>query len=74
MYRAIIAARNEHMVVDSPHNALALAAAMTRMSERGYLRDASTAARLTSPRWTFEHHYQDLLDVLREARKTKRAA
>jgi UDP-glucose:(heptosyl)LPS alpha-1,3-glucosyltransferase len=65
---------SDGLVIDDPHDAVALAAAMTRMSDRGYLRDASTAARLTSARWTFEHHYQALLDVFGEVRKMKRAA
>ncbi len=62
------------MVVDDPHNAPALGAAMTQMFDRGYLREASVAARVTGSRWTFEHHYQALLDVFTEVRRMKRAA
>ena len=61
-------------VIGDPHNSIELAAAMTRMLDRGYLREASAAARVTGTRWTFEHHYQALLDVFAEARRTKRAA
>ncbi|MFO0823215.1 MAG: glycosyltransferase family 4 protein [Gemmataceae bacterium] len=62
------------IVVNDPHDATALAAAMTTMFDRGYLREASVAARVTGSRWTFEHHYQGLMDVFREVRQIKRAA
>jgi UDP-glucose:(heptosyl)LPS alpha-1,3-glucosyltransferase len=62
------------LVIDSPHDAPGLAAALTRMSDRGYLREASVAARATGTRWTFELHYQALLAVFAEARRTKQAA
>ncbi|MCI0705697.1 MAG: glycosyltransferase family 4 protein [Planctomycetia bacterium] len=61
------------LVID-PHNAPELAAAMMRFADRAYRAEASTAARQTGTKWTFEHHYQALLDVFREVRKTKRAA
>jgi UDP-glucose:(heptosyl)LPS alpha-1,3-glucosyltransferase len=62
------------IVIENPHNAPALAAAMTRMLDRGYLRDAGAAARQAAARWTFEHHYQALIAIFAEARKTRRAA
>jgi len=62
------------LVIDDPHDARTLAAALICMSDRGYLRDAGAAARLAGTRWTFEHHYQALLDVFGEVRRTKRAA
>jgi UDP-glucose:(heptosyl)LPS alpha-1,3-glucosyltransferase len=65
---------NDGIVIDSPHDAPALAAAMTRMTDRGYLREASSAARSTGTRWTFEHHYQSLLSVFSEVRRVKLAA
>jgi UDP-glucose:(heptosyl)LPS alpha-1,3-glucosyltransferase len=61
-------------VIDDPHNAPALAAAMARMLDRGYLREASAAARQTAGRWTFEDHYRAMIDVFGEARRIKRAA
>jgi UDP-glucose:(heptosyl)LPS alpha-1,3-glucosyltransferase len=61
-------------VVDDPHDAAALAAAMARFTDRGYRSEASSAARQAGTRWTFEHHYQALLNVFCEVRKTKRAA
>jgi len=62
------------MVIDNPHDSSALAAAMAQMFDRGYLREASVAARTTGSRWTFEHHYQALLGVFTEVRRMKRAA
>ncbi|MFO0805420.1 MAG: glycosyltransferase family 4 protein [Gemmataceae bacterium] len=62
------------LVIDDPHDAPALAAAMTRMTDRSYRTAASSAARATGNRWTFEKHYQALLDVFREVKQTKRAA
>ncbi|HSQ57762.1 MAG TPA: glycosyltransferase family 4 protein [Gemmata sp.] len=65
---------NDGMVIDDPHDAASLAAAMSLMHDRGYLREASAAARATGTRWTFEDHYQLLLEVFGEARRAKRAA
>ena len=62
------------LVIDNPHNATALAEAMTKMCDRGYLREASSAARATGTRWTFEHHCRALLDVFAEVRRVKQAA
>ncbi len=61
-------------VIDSPHEAPALAAAMHRFTNGSYRAEASSAARQTGTKWTFEHHYQALLDVFSEVRKTKMAA
>jgi UDP-glucose:(heptosyl)LPS alpha-1,3-glucosyltransferase len=61
-------------VIDDPHDAPALGAAMARFTDRGYRAEASSAARQTGTKWTFEQHYQALLDVFGEVRKTKRAA
>jgi UDP-glucose:(heptosyl)LPS alpha-1,3-glucosyltransferase len=62
------------LVIDDPHNAPALAEAMTRMLDRGYLREASAAARIAGTKWTFEHHYRALLEVFTEVRRVKQAA
>jgi UDP-glucose:(heptosyl)LPS alpha-1,3-glucosyltransferase len=65
---------SDGIVIDDPHDAPALAAALYRFTDRGYRAEASSAARLTGTRWTFEHHYQALLDVFGAVRNTKRAA
>jgi UDP-glucose:(heptosyl)LPS alpha-1,3-glucosyltransferase len=61
-------------VIDDPHNAPVLAEAMDRMLDRGYLREASAAARATGTKWTFEHHCLELIAVFDEVRKVKQAA
>lgn len=61
-------------VIDDPHDAAKLAAAMTAFTDHGYRAEASQAARQTGTRWTFEHHYRGLLDVFGEVRQSKRAA
>ena len=65
---------NDGIVLDDPHDAPALASAMYRFTDRGYRAGASSAARQTGTKWTFEHHYQALLDVFGEVRRTKKAA
>jgi UDP-glucose:(heptosyl)LPS alpha-1,3-glucosyltransferase len=65
---------SDGQVIDDPHDAPALAAAMTRMLDHGYRSAASQAARQTGNRWTFEHHYRALLDVFGEVRRIKQAA
>jgi UDP-glucose:(heptosyl)LPS alpha-1,3-glucosyltransferase len=62
------------LVIDDPHDAAALAGAMSRMLDRGYRASAAQAARQTGNRWTFEQHYRALLDVFGEVRRSKRAA
>jgi UDP-glucose:(heptosyl)LPS alpha-1,3-glucosyltransferase len=47
---------------------------MNRMFDRGYLREASAAARITGTKWTFEHHCRELLDVFAQVRQVKQAA
>ncbi|AMV28489.1 Lipopolysaccharide core biosynthesis protein RfaG [Gemmata sp. SH-PL17] len=61
-------------VINDPHNAKDLAAAMHRFTDHSYRAEASSAARQTGTKWTFEHHYQALLNVFGEVRKIKKAA
>jgi UDP-glucose:(heptosyl)LPS alpha-1,3-glucosyltransferase len=70
----LLAPPNDGGVIDDPHDAPALAAAMARFTDRTYRAEAAAAARQTGTKWTFEHHYRALLDVFSEAQKTKRAA
>ena len=65
---------SDGIVISDPHDAPALAAAMARFTDRAYRAEASSTARQTGTKWTFEHHYQALLDVFGEVRKTKQAA
>jgi UDP-glucose:(heptosyl)LPS alpha-1,3-glucosyltransferase len=70
----LLAPPADGLVIDDPHDAPALAAALGRMADHTYRSAASQAARQTGTQWTFEHHYRALLDVLAEARTTRRAA
>jgi UDP-glucose:(heptosyl)LPS alpha-1,3-glucosyltransferase len=65
---------SDGIVIDDPHDAPALAAAMGRFTDRTYRAEAVGAARQTGTKWTFEQHYQGLLDVFGEVRRSKRAA
>lgn len=62
------------IVIQDPHDANELAAAMYRFTDRDYRADAASAARQTGAKWTFEHHYQALLYVFRQVRECKKAA
>jgi UDP-glucose:(heptosyl)LPS alpha-1,3-glucosyltransferase len=65
---------DDGLVIDDPHDAPALARALTALLDRGYRLAASQAARQTGARWTFEHHYRALLDIFGEVRRIKHAA
>ncbi len=65
---------SDGIVIDDPHDAAGLAAAMYRFTDRSYRAEASSSARQTGTKWTFEHHYRALIDVFGEARKMKKAA
>ena len=60
-------------MIDDPHNAQELASAMGRFTDRDY-RECVQRTHRTGTKWTFEHHYQALLDVFGEVRKSKQAA
>jgi UDP-glucose:(heptosyl)LPS alpha-1,3-glucosyltransferase len=65
---------DDGLVIDDPHDAPALAAAIARMLDPGYRSSAAQAARLAATRWTFEHHYRALLSVFNEVHRIKRVA
>lgn len=62
------------LVVESPHDADGLAAAMGQMCDHAFRHAASGAARKAAARWTFEDHYRGLMDILGEAARLRRAA
>ena len=62
------------VVIDDPHDAPALAAAMAGLLDHGRRAAMSAAARVAGNRWTFEQHYRALLDVFGEVRRARRAA
>ncbi len=65
---------NDGVVIDDPHDANELASAMYRFTDRTYRAEASSAARQTGAKWTFEHHYQALLYLFAQVREIKQAA
>ncbi|MCS6866976.1 MAG: glycosyltransferase family 4 protein [Gemmataceae bacterium] len=62
------------LVINDPHNAAELAAALVHFSDPAVRREAARAARQTASKWTFEHHYQALLRIFQELRHTQQAA
>lgn len=62
------------VVVDDPHDAAELAAAVGRLLDGPFRSAASAAAREAAKAWTFEQHYRGLLSVFEEVRGLKRAA
>jgi UDP-glucose:(heptosyl)LPS alpha-1,3-glucosyltransferase len=64
----------EGYVVDDPHDAQSLAWCLRQLLEPAHRGACAQAARRTAARWTFEHHYQEMLHVFVEAVARKRAA
>lgn len=64
----------EGFVIDDPHDTARLAWALLQLMDPGRRAQCSQAARKTAASWTFEHHYQQLLDVFREVARKKKAA
>jgi UDP-glucose:(heptosyl)LPS alpha-1,3-glucosyltransferase len=62
------------LVVDDPHDADALAAAMTWFLEPARRSAAAVAARQTAARWTFDDHYRELLAHCADVARRKSAA
>lgn len=62
------------LVIDDPHNALALGTAIATVLDPTHRATARESARTAAARWTFEQHYQALLAVFREVAERKRAA
>ncbi len=64
----------EGFVLDDPHDHARLAVCLARLLDPGCRSACAQAARRTAARWTFEHHYRQLLEVFAEAARRKRAA
>jgi UDP-glucose:(heptosyl)LPS alpha-1,3-glucosyltransferase len=65
---------HEGLVVSDPHDHARLAECLVWMLDPARRMACSTAARQTASRWTFEHHYQQLLAVLTQAAAHRAAA
>jgi UDP-glucose:(heptosyl)LPS alpha-1,3-glucosyltransferase len=64
----------EGFVLDSPHDTAKLAKCMSELLDPKLRNACAEAARQTAAKWTFEHHYHRLMQVLSEAASKKRAA
>jgi UDP-glucose:(heptosyl)LPS alpha-1,3-glucosyltransferase len=64
----------EGFVIDNPHEHQQLADCMIQLLDSSRRTACARAARQTAALWTFEHHYQQLLNVFAEAVERKRAA
>jgi len=64
----------EGYVVNDPHDDERLAWCMRQLLDPVRRGDCAQAARRTAGRWTFEHHYQQMLGVFGEAAARKQAA
>lgn len=60
------------LVIADPHDAVALAAALTAMLDPTYRATAAVAAKQAASRWTFDDHYRALLGVFEEVAGRKR--
>jgi UDP-glucose:(heptosyl)LPS alpha-1,3-glucosyltransferase len=65
---------HEGYVIASPHQHARLAWAMTQLLDPARRAACAQAARRTAAAWTFERHYQQLLQVFAEIAARKRAA
>jgi UDP-glucose:(heptosyl)LPS alpha-1,3-glucosyltransferase len=64
----------EGYVVDDPHDHERLAWCMAQLTDPARRQACAQAARRTAAKWTFEHHYYQLLRAFAEAASRKRAA
>src|SRR5262249_4766908 len=61
-------------VLDDPHDARQLAWCIRQLLDPIRRSEFAQAARRTAARWTFEHHYQQMLHVFGQAAARKQAA
>lgn len=64
----------EGLIVANPHDGLVLAEAMGKLCDPATRRNCAAAARVSAHRWTFEHHYQRLMELFALVVAAKRAA
>jgi UDP-glucose:(heptosyl)LPS alpha-1,3-glucosyltransferase len=61
-------------VIDDPHDYHTLAIRIEQLCDKAHRAERNQAARQAAARWTFEDHYQALMQVLQEAVERKAAA
>jgi UDP-glucose:(heptosyl)LPS alpha-1,3-glucosyltransferase len=59
------------LVINDPHNANELGAAITTMLDTQQLPARKAAALVTGQRWTFDRHYQELVRIMEEVAQHK---
>jgi UDP-glucose:(heptosyl)LPS alpha-1,3-glucosyltransferase len=64
----------EGFVIDDPHDHAHLAWCLAQMLDPARRRSCAQAARRTAALWTFEHHYQLVVEALQEVIQRKQAA
>jgi UDP-glucose:(heptosyl)LPS alpha-1,3-glucosyltransferase len=64
----------EGLVIDNPHDHDCLAECLAQMLDAERRQAWARAARQAAERWTYEHHYQRLLEVIRTTAERKRVA
>ena len=64
----------EGFIVDDPHDHRSLAKAIGTLLDAPTRSTCATAARQVAKRWTFEHHYQQLLGYLQQVASMRLAA
>ena len=64
--------RAEGYVIDDPHDHARLACCLERLLDPSRRRRCAEAARQTGAGWTFEEHYQGLVEILAEASQRRR--
>lgn len=64
----------EGFVLDDPHDAATMGSCIAQLLDPARRRSCALAARRAAAAWTFEHHYQQLLNVLEKVHRRKHAA
>lgn len=64
----------EGFVINDPHDHASLAGAISRLLDPATRSACAAAARQAANRWTFEHHYQQLMELLMQTVGRKQAA
>jgi len=67
----LLSVPSDGLVVNDPHDALELAAALAKMLNADYRRHAAAAALKTARQWTFDMHYAKMLEVFDDVREAK---
>lgn len=65
---------DEGFVVDNPHDHARLARCMEQLLDPARRLACAQAARRAAARWTFDHHYRQLVDIFREVAERKQVA